>query len=74
MATKSNPAPIFIGVDSEKVELKGEPLDAYLLESEANKTEIKASKAEATAKADARVSAFAKLAKLGLTQAEIDAL
>jgi len=33
-----------------------------------------AQEAEATAKADARTSALAKLAKLGLTQAEIEAL
>ena len=36
--------------------------------------EAKAQEAEATAKADARVSALAKLAKLGLTKAEIEAL
>ena len=33
-----------------------------------------AQEAEATARIDARISALAKLAKLGLTQAEIDAL
>jgi len=33
-----------------------------------------AREAEATAKADARISALAKLAKLGLTKAEIEAL
>jgi len=33
-----------------------------------------AQEAEATAKADARISALAKLAKLGLTQAEIESL
>ena len=36
--------------------------------------EAKAQEAEATAKADARISALAKLAKLGLTKAEIEAL
>jgi len=33
-----------------------------------------AQQAEATARTDARISALAKLAKLGLTQAEIEAL
>jgi len=33
-----------------------------------------AQEAEATARIDARISALAKLAKLGLTQAEIEAL
>ena len=39
-----------------------------------DQAEAVAREAEATAKADARISALAKLAKLGLTQAEIEAL
>jgi len=37
-------------------------------------SEAKAQEATATARVDARTSALAKLAKLGLTQAEIEAL
>jgi len=40
----------------------------------AEKARTKKAETEATAKADARTSALAKLAKLGLTQAEIEAL
>jgi len=39
-----------------------------------DKAEAVAQEAEATARIDARTSALAKLAKLGLTQAEIEAL
>jgi len=39
-----------------------------------DKAEAVAQEAKATARADARISALAKLAKLGLTQAEIEAL
>jgi hypothetical protein len=39
-----------------------------------DQVEAKAREAEATAKTDARTSALAKLADLGLTQAEIEAL
>ena len=39
-----------------------------------HQAEAVAREAEATAKADARISALAKLAKLGLTKAEIEAL
>jgi len=40
----------------------------------ASQAVAKKQEAEATAKADARISALAKLSKLGLTQAEIEAL
>jgi len=45
-----------------------------ILDLQARQAESLAREAEATAKADARISALAKLAKLGLTQAEIEAL
>ena len=45
-----------------------------ILDLQARQAESVAQQAEATAKADARISALAKLAKLGLTQAEIEAL
>jgi len=43
-------------------------------EAKTEKAQVKKQEAEATAKADARISALAKLAALGLTQAEIDSL
>jgi len=45
-----------------------------ITQRKASQVEAVASEAEATARTDARISALAKLAKLGLTQAEIDAL
>jgi len=45
-----------------------------IADRESEAVEIKARQAEATARVDARTSALAKLAKLGLTQAEIEAL
>ena len=41
---------------------------------QARQAEAKAQEATATARIDARISALAKLAKLGLTKAEIEAL
>ena len=43
-------------------------------DAKASQAEAVAREAEATARADARASALAKLKKLGLTQAEIEAL
>jgi len=43
-------------------------------EIKAEKARINKAKAESTVKADARISALAKLAKLGLTEAEIASL
>ena len=48
--------------------------DVEYADNKAQQVMYKAQQAEATAKADARVSALAKLAKLGLTEAEIEAL
>jgi len=45
-----------------------------ITDRESQAVEIKAQEATATARINARVSALAKLAKLGLTQAEIEAL
>jgi hypothetical protein len=55
-------------------DLVREMTDAEYTDYQARQVEAKAQEAEATAKADARISALAKLAKLGLTQAEIEAL
>ena len=59
------------GVDREATENEIAEIKESQLEM---KREAKARQAEATARVDARTSALAKLAKLGLTQAEIEAL
>jgi len=65
---------IYIGIDDKRIELKGADLTAFKAQLKLDQAEAVAQKAEATAKADARTSALAKLAKLGLTQAEIASL
>lgn len=65
---------IFIGIDNERIELTGDELDAFNADRAAIQAEMTAQKAEAEAKASARESALAKLAALGLTKKEIDAL
>ena len=65
---------IYIGIDNQRIELKGADLTAYKAQLKLDQAEAKAQEAEATARVDARISALAKLAALGLTQAEIEAL
>jgi len=65
---------IFIGIDDKRIELKGADLTAYKARLKLDQAEAVARETEATARIDARISALAKLAKLGLTQAEIEAL
>jgi hypothetical protein len=65
---------IFIGVDDKRIELKGADLTAYKAQKKLDNAEAKAQEDKATARADARTSALAKLAKLGLTKAEIESL
>ena len=55
-------------------DLVREMTDDEYADYQARQVESVAREAEATAKADARTSALAKLAKLGLTQAEIKSL
>jgi len=55
-------------------DLVREMTDGEYADYQASQGEAVAREAEATAKADARTSALAKLAKLGLTQAEIKSL
>jgi len=55
-------------------DLVREMTDAEYATHQASQAEAKAQEAEATARVDARISALAKLAKLGLTKAEIEAL
>ena len=65
---------IYIGIDSKRIEAKGEVLEQILTdraEAEAEKNRIEA---EQQAKEAARESAMAKLKALGLTDDEISAL
>jgi len=55
-------------------DLVREMTDAEYATHQARQVEAVAQQAEATARTDARISALAKLAKLGLTEAEIEAL
>jgi hypothetical protein len=65
---------VLIQVGLEVIELTGEELKAFEADREASRAEIEAQQAEAEAKATARQSALAKLAAIGLTQEEIEAL
>ena len=65
---------IFIGIDENRIELFGDELKAFISQQKKDQVETNAIQAEADAKAAARASALAKLAALGLTQEEIDAL
>jgi regulator of protease activity HflC (stomatin/prohibitin superfamily) len=65
---------IYISIDGEKQEAQGEVL-AQILKDRAEYEALElASQQEKESKISARNSAFAKLAALGLTQDEIDAL
>jgi len=65
---------IYVGIDDKRIELKGADLTAYKAQLKLDQAETAKSESEATARTDARTSALAKLAKLGLTKAEIEAL
>jgi hypothetical protein len=65
---------VFIQVGSEVIELTGDELTAFEADRKASRVEVEAREAEQDAKAAARQSALAKLAALGLTQEEIEAL
>jgi hypothetical protein len=69
---------IYIGIDDKRIELKGSDLEAFLqerAEREAKEAERKRLiEAEQQAKEEAKASAMAKLATLGLTDEEISAL
>jgi len=65
---------IYIARDNKKIEAKGEQLD-YILQAQAEAQEqMRLIEAEQTAKAEARESAMAKLAALGLSDEEIQAI
>lgn len=65
---------IFVGNGDERFELTGADLEAFLADRKAIANAQKLLLKEQTQKAAARESALAKLAALGLSQEEIDAL
>jgi DNA-binding NarL/FixJ family response regulator len=65
---------IVIQDGDETIELTGEAKEQFIAYRESLQAEIATAMAEQQAKIDARESALAKLAALGLTEAEIAAL
>ena len=65
---------IYVGIDGERVELTGADLTAFKAQRTKDLAEAKAIQDEIDAKVAARASALAKLAALGLTEAEVAAL
>jgi hypothetical protein len=72
---KTNVSAIFIGVDNEVIELKGDELTAFLTDREATAQAFLLLETEYKAKQDARASAITKLGEIaGLTKEELDAI
>jgi hypothetical protein len=65
---------IYIGIDDKKVEAKGEQLEYILSWQTELQDQARLIEAEQQAKEEAKASAMAKLATLGLTDEEISAL
>ncbi len=65
---------IFIGVDNERIEATGKILEQILIDRQKFEQEKLAREAEAEAKAEAKAAAQAKLAALGLTVEDLQAL
>jgi hypothetical protein len=65
---------IYVGRNSEKIELQGLELEEFLEQRRIDQEEINAQELLKTSKNSARASALAKLAALGLTEEEIAAL
>lgn len=63
-----------VGIDDQVIELKGEALEAFLADREATALAQSLIEAEGTAKAKAKEKALKKLADLGLTEEEINAI
>ena len=72
--TESKNEAIFVGHGSEKIELTGSNKEAFLAERKEIHDAFLASKNLKIQKEQARASALAKLAALGLTEEEIAAL
>ena len=65
---------IYYGEDGKRLEAKGEYLE-YILQTQAEMQEnLSLIEAEQTAKAEAKASAMAKLAALGLSEEEVQAI
>ena len=71
MATTNS---IFIQIDNEKIELLGSDKEAFLEDLNLRRQEAEAEAQAKILKESVRSSALAKLAALGLTEAEIAAL
>jgi hypothetical protein len=65
---------IKVGINDEVIELTGKEKEDFLAQRELDTAEVAAMEQKAQAKVDARQSALAKLAAIGLTQEEIEAL
>jgi DNA-binding NarL/FixJ family response regulator len=65
---------IFIGIDNQRIELLGSDKEAFLADFNLRKQEAEAEAEEKIIRESVRQSALAKLAALGLTEAEIAAL
>lgn len=74
MATHSNTEKILVGINAEVIELTGEEKEAFLAQRAKDQAEIEARQAEADARAAAKAAAQAKLAALGLTVEDLQAL
>ena len=72
MATETEK--IFIQVDGKKQEAKGEVLEQILKDRAEYEQAQRLIEAEQTAKAEAKASAMAKLAALGLSEEEVQAI
>jgi hypothetical protein len=65
---------IIIGIGEKRIELKGEALEAFLLDRENQAEQTRLLETEQTAKAEAKASAMAKLSALGLNEEEVKAI
>lgn len=65
---------IYVSIGNERVELTGADLTAFKAQRTKDQAEAAAQQAEIDARVAARASALAKLAALGLTEAEVAAL
>ena len=65
---------IYIGVNDKRIEAKGEVLENLLQAQAEAQAEQSRIEAEQTAKAEAKASAMAKLAALGLSEEEVQAI
>lgn len=72
--TESKDESIFIGDGNEKIELTGADKETFLAQRKATHDAFLANRNFQIEKQQARASALAKLAALGLTEAEIAAL